>query len=103
MSATLPVTVVIPAWNRARELPAALASVARQTAQPAEVVVVDDGSTDRTAEVAAAHGARVVRHEENRGVSAARNSGIAAASHDWIAFVDSDDEWLPRHLQTTPE
>jgi GT2 family glycosyltransferase len=99
MSATLPVTVVVPAWNRARELPAALASVAHQTARPAEVVVVDDGSTDRTSEVAAAHGARVVRHDENRGVSAARNGGIAATSHDWIAFLDSDDEWLPRHVE----
>jgi GT2 family glycosyltransferase len=99
VSATLPVTVVIPAWDRARELPAALASVARQSARPAEVVVVDDGSSDRTAEVAAAHGARVIRHDENRGVSAARNSGIEAAAHDWVAFLDSDDEWLPRHLE----
>jgi GT2 family glycosyltransferase len=99
VSATLPVSVVIPAWERARELPAALASVARQSARPAEVVVVDDGSSDRTAEVAAAHGARVVRHDDNRGVSAARNSGIEAATHDWVAFLDSDDEWLPRHLE----
>jgi GT2 family glycosyltransferase len=99
MSATLPVTVVIPAWERERELASTLASVTRQSAPPAEVVVVDDGSSDRSADVAAEHGARVVRHDENRGVSAARNSGIDVATHDWIAFLDSDDEWLPGHLE----
>jgi Glycosyl transferase family 2 len=99
VSCATPVSVVIPAYDREHELPAALDSVARQSVRAAEVVVVDDGSSDRTGEVAAQHGARVVRHPANRGVSAARNSGVEAAGHDWIAFLDSDDVWLPGHLE----
>jgi glycosyltransferase involved in cell wall biosynthesis len=96
----LPVTVVVPAHDRAHLIERALASVARQRPRPpAEVIVVDDGSSDGTGEVAERQGVRVLRHERNRGVSAARNSGVAAASHPWIAFLDSDDEWLPEHLE----
>jgi cellulose synthase/poly-beta-1,6-N-acetylglucosamine synthase-like glycosyltransferase len=61
-SLPLPITVVIPAYNRAELLPRALASVAAQTATPAEVLVIDDGSTDDTATVADRLGARVIRH-----------------------------------------
>ncbi len=97
----LPVSVVIPAFNRADLLPQTLRSVDAQRPQPpGEVIVVDDGSTDSTAEIAAAWGARVVRHESNQGLSAARNSGIAAASNEWVALLDSDDVWLPHHLAT---
>jgi glycosyltransferase involved in cell wall biosynthesis len=92
--------VVIPAYERSAELPRALASVFAQRRPAAEVVVVDDGSTDATAEVAEGLGATVVRHPENRGLSAARNSGVAAATQPWLAFLDSDDEWLPHHLET---
>jgi hypothetical protein len=60
--------------------------------------VVDDHSTDGTAEVAESHGARVIRHPENRGAAASRNTGIFATTSDWVAFLDSDDEWLPHHL-----
>jgi glycosyltransferase involved in cell wall biosynthesis len=98
--ATLPVCVVIPAYNRERMLRRALASVHAQTAPPVELVVVDDASTDRTAAVAEELGARVIRHGQNRGEGAARNSGIAAATQPWIALLDSDDEWLPHHLET---
>jgi GT2 family glycosyltransferase len=63
------------------------------------VIVVDDGSADTSAEVATRFGARVVAHEHNRGQVAARNTGIIAARQPWIAFLDSDDEWLPNHLQ----
>lgn len=98
LAATVPVSVVIPAYNRARELRRALGSVLAQTAPPAEIIVVDDASTDRTAAVAREMGARVVRHERNRGEGAARNSGFAAAGQPWIALLDSDDEWLPDHL-----
>lgn len=95
----LPVTVVIPAYNREVLLRRALASVAAQTPRPpAEVIVVDDCSTDRTAEVAQDMGARVIRHERNRGEGGARNTGIEAASHEWVALLDSDDEWLPWYL-----
>jgi glycosyltransferase involved in cell wall biosynthesis len=90
---------VIPAYNRAELLPRALRSVVAQTAQPAEVIVVDDGSEDGTAEVAEAFGVRVMRHERNRGESAARNTAIVSATQPWVALLDSDDEWKPNHLE----
>ena len=97
----LPVTVVIPAHNRASMVRRALESVAAQVpTPPAEVIVVDDASSDDTAAAAARMGARVVRHEHNRGEGAARNSGIQAASQPWVALLDSDDEWLAHHLHT---
>jgi GT2 family glycosyltransferase len=95
----LPVCVVIPAYNRAAELGRCLASVwAQRPYLPAEVIVVDDHSTDDTAAVAASLGARVIRHEENRGPAQARNTALRATDCEWVAFLDSDDEWLPRHL-----
>ena len=71
-----------------------------QTLSPDEVIVVDDGSTDDTPELLSRFGdsIRLVR-QENRGVSAARNAGIRAASGEWFAFLDSDDLWLPRKLE----
>ncbi len=93
------VAVVIPAKDRAAVLPRALASVAAQTTPPDEVIVVDDGSTDGTAEIAEGLGATVVRHDRPRGSGPARSTGIRAASSRWIAFLDSDDEWFPRHLE----
>lgn len=97
----LPMSVVIPAFNRATMLRRALASVAAQHPRlPAEVIVVDDGSDDDTPEVARQAGVRLIRHGRNRGLSAARNTGVEAASHGWIALLDSDDEWLPHHLAT---
>ncbi len=95
---TVPVSVVIPAYNRERMLRRALESVLAQRPAPAEIVVVDDASTDGTAAVAEELGAIVVRHEQNAGEGAARNSAIAAATQPWIALLDSDDEWLPHHL-----
>jgi hypothetical protein len=95
----LPVCVVIPAHNRAQQLPRCLASVWDQRPRrPQEVIVVDDNSTDDTAVVAESLGARVIRHTDNRGAAAARNTAMAAAQSDWLAFLDSDDEWLPDHL-----
>lgn len=95
---TIPVSVVIAAYNREDMLRRAIASVRAQRVAPEEIVVVDDASADATAAVAEELGARVVRHPENRGESAARNSAIAAATQPWIAVLDSDDEWLPWHL-----
>jgi glycosyltransferase involved in cell wall biosynthesis len=95
----LPITCVVPAFNREALLGRALASVHSQSRPPSQVIVVDDGSADGTAEVAAAYGAEVVRHEVNRGLAAARNSGVEAASQPWVALLDSDDEWLPHHLE----
>jgi GT2 family glycosyltransferase len=92
--------VVIPAYNREEMVKRALRSVQAQRRRPAEVIVVDDASTDATAKVAEELGARVVRHERNRGEGGARNTGIASASQPWVALLDSDDEWLPHHLET---
>lgn len=95
----LPVSVVIPAHRRADEVRRAVQSVKRQTAAPAEVLVVDDASGDDTGEAARDAGATVVTLEANVGEGGARNAGIAAATHDWVALLDSDDEWLPEHLE----
>lgn len=73
--------------------------MADQTGPPGEVIVVDDGSTDRTAEIAEATGATVVRRSSSGGPSAARNDGCAAAGRTWIAFLDADDRWHPEKLE----
>src|SRR3954471_17922408 len=96
--APIPVSVVIPAFDRASVLPRALTSIRAQASQPAEILVVDDRSSDDTAAVAEQWRARVLRHERNQGAGAARNTALRAAAHDWVAFLDSDDEWLPGHL-----
>lgn len=88
------VTVVIPCHNYARFLPEALSSVFAQSCPPAEVIVVDDGSTDESAEVAAGFDARVqVILQAQQGISGARNTGIRAARGELIAFIDADDLW----------
>ena len=96
----MPVSVLIPAFNAAPTLARALDSVAAQAIPGLDIVVVDDGSTDDTAPLAAAHpvGPRVVRHPANRGSSAALATALAAARHDTVAFLDADDEWLPGKL-----
>lgn len=95
------VSVVLPTFNRAHCLPRALESVLRQTFEDFEVIVVDDCSSDETLAYLATiqdPRLRVVRHETNKGPSAARNSGIAAARAPLVAFHDSDDEWLVTKL-----
>ena len=90
------VSVIIPTYNRADMVGAAVRSALGQSHAPHEVIVVDDGSTDGTAWVLAEFGARiVVIRQANGGVSAARNAGIARASGDVVAFLDSDDTWEP--------
>ena len=94
------ISVVIPSFNRAEVLPRALHSVLRQTRSPDQVIVVDDGSTDGTSDLVAREFPTVtVLLQENRGVSSARNLGVASSTCKWIAFLDSDDEWLPEKLQ----
>src|ERR1017187_7936626 len=95
------VSVVIPTYNRARILPRAVKSVVSQTLEDWELLVVDDGSADDTEQVVAAFGdSRIhyIRHERNRGQSAAQNTGIRASRGTYVAFLDSDDEWLPEKL-----
>lgn len=93
------ISVVIPAYNAAGLLPAALESVFNQTVRPHEVIVVDDGSRDATAEVAGRFPAVTVIRQENGGPGAARNRGIHAATGEWIALLDADDTWLPERLE----
>lgn len=93
-------TVVIPLYNKEREIEATLRSVLAQNRQPEEIVVVDDGSTDRSAEVVRRIGSPLVRliQQPNAGVSAARNRGIAEARNSHIALLDGDDGWEPGYL-----
>ena len=91
--------VVIPAHNAARFIATTLASIQRQTIVPSDVVVVDDGSSDQTAVVARAAGARVVIQSESKGPSASRNRGVAETSAPVVAFLDADDEWMPDHAE----
>ncbi len=94
------VAVVIPVRDGERYLAEALASVLAQDVVPAEIVVVDDGSADRSAAVAREAGARVrVLTQPPRGAGAARNHGVAATTARWIAFLDADDRWLPGKLR----
>jgi glycosyltransferase involved in cell wall biosynthesis len=95
------ISVVIPTHNRREKLRRAIESVRAQTLSPQEVIVVDDGSTDGTLEMLqdrALSNLKVVG-QTNRGVSAARNSGIRASKNEWVAFLDSDDWWLPGKLE----
>lgn len=94
------VSCVIPAYNAERWLAEAVASAREQTWPPAEIAVVDDGSTDATAEVAARLGrsVRVVR-QVHQGQSAARNAGVAVSPGDVVAFLDADDVWEPDKLR----
>src|ERR1700678_2525334 len=93
-SEVLPITLVIPAYKAEADIRAALESVRMQSRLPAEIIVVDDASPDRTAAVAERCGATVIRLPRNLGPSAARNAGAAAARQPWLAFLDSDDVWL---------
>jgi glycosyltransferase involved in cell wall biosynthesis len=93
------VSVIIPVYNGARYLRAALSSVFAQTYQPFEVIVVDDGSIDDSGVIAQSFSdVRYIR-QENQGVAAARNHGIEAARGDFFAFLDQDDLWTPEKLK----
>ena len=97
----LSVSVIIPTYNRKTTLPRALNSVLEQTHPVDEIIVVDDGSTDDTSDWLLNEYPKLqcVRLNHNRGVSVARNVGIAHARSEWIAFLDSDDEWHPSKIQ----
>lgn len=94
------ISVVIPCYNAAAFLPETIQSVLAQTLLPCEVLVVDDGSSDRSAEVAASFGGivRVIR-QQNAGECAARNRGLEESRGDWVAFLDADDIWEPTKLE----
>ncbi|MBI3782604.1 MAG: glycosyltransferase [Deltaproteobacteria bacterium] len=98
----MPVSVIIPTYNRSAMVVEALRSAVAQSAPAHEVIVVDDGSNDDTLAVLQRESAKDVHliRRANRGVAAARNLGVARSSGDLIAFLDSDDLWLPDKLAT---
>src|SRR5438067_9202421 len=95
-------SVIIPTYNRAEFLRLAIISILNQTFQNFEIIVIDDAAQDYTREVVNSLSdkrIRYIRHEENKGVSAARNTGVANSKGGYIAFLDDDDEWFPEKLQ----
>lgn len=98
------VSVIIPSYNYGHFIREAIDSLMAQTLRPAEIIVVDDGSTDNTIEVLRAYGDSVkIICQENAGAAAARNRGAAIAASDVIAFMDADDIWLPHKLERQME
>jgi len=97
----LKISVIIPTYNRRDTLVTALKSVAQQSYPAHEIIVIDDGSTDNTCNLLKQQFPTIhVICQSNQGVSHARNRGIEHATGDWLAFLDSDDEWLPHKLET---
>jgi glycosyltransferase involved in cell wall biosynthesis len=97
-----PVSVIIPVYNRSAELRRAIRSVLAQSYTDFELIVVDDASSENIAAVVADIAdsrVRLIRKTVNQGAASARNSGIEAATGRWVAFLDSDDEWLPHKLE----
>src|SRR5581483_7687465 len=94
----VPVSAVMPAHNAAAFIREAIDSVFAQTISPAEFIVIDDGSTDGTPEIAESMGVRVIR-QANAGLAGARNRCVREASQPWVAFIDHDDLWEPEKLE----
>ncbi len=92
------VSVIIPTYNRKKFLKHAINSVIKQTYQNLELIIIDDGSSDKTIEYLKKKKLKYFK-QNNKGVSAARNKGIKKASYDWIAFLDSDDRWHPKKME----
>lgn len=94
-------SVIVPLYNKEREVESTLRSVLVQTYQPLEIVVVDDGSTDRSAEIVESLGSPLIRliRQSNAGECAARNRAMSEARGEWFALLDADDEWKPEFLE----
>jgi glycosyltransferase involved in cell wall biosynthesis len=100
MSKSMKVSVIVPVFNGERHLAGALESIFNQSYTDIEIVAVNDGSTDGTAELLRSYDDRItVIHQENRGVSCARNAGVDGATGEFIAFLDQDDVWLSHKLK----
>ncbi|MFT5219205.1 MAG: glycosyltransferase involved in cell wall biosynthesis [Planctomycetota bacterium] len=99
--AAMQISAVIPSFNRAYSLERAVTSVLDQKSSVEEIILVDDGSTDRSCDdLVAKYPQLKLIKQSNQGVSAARNTGIAAAAYAWIALLDSDDSWLPNKIES---
>jgi glycosyltransferase involved in cell wall biosynthesis len=95
------ISIIVPSYNSAHFVRQALDSAFAQTYRPIEVIVVDDGSTDDTADVLRPYMDRIIYvRQDNRGLAGARNSGLRAASGELIALLDADDVWLEEHLES---
>ena len=94
------ISVIIPTYNRAANIKTAIDSVLKQTCLPHELIVVDDGSRDHTAEIVKSINSTILKYyyQKNSGGAAARNTGMKHAKGKWIAFLDSDDTWKPEKL-----
>jgi len=99
------ISVVIPLFNKAPHIGKAIESVLKQTIRPLEVIVVDDGSKDGGGEIAQGYASSGIRYfyQQNQGVSVARNRGVKLARGEFVAFLDADDWWLPRHIEVLQE
>ncbi|RAP32962.1 hypothetical protein DID75_03495 [Candidatus Marinamargulisbacteria bacterium SCGC AG-410-N11] len=95
------IAVIIPAYNRDQHISKAIQSVLNQTQLPGEIIVVDDGSSDNTVAIIKERfpSVKLIQNKNNQGVSASRNLGVSSTQLPWIAFLDSDDEWLPSKLE----
>jgi glycosyltransferase involved in cell wall biosynthesis len=94
------ISVVIPTFNRRQTIGRSIDSVLNQTLFPSEIIVVDDGSTDGTSDYIQSNFPSIrLLQQPNKGVSAARNKGVRCADANWIALLDSDDEWFPQKLE----
>ncbi len=102
MTKTISFSIVIPLYNKEKTIERALRSALNQTVQDFEIIVVNDGSSDNGPRIVKAIDDPRIRliHQENQGVSAARDRGIEEAENDFIALLDADDEWLPTFLET---
>lgn len=102
MIGTFNISVVIAAYNREKTLRRCIDSILNQTFKPKEIIVVDDCSTDNTVKIIEEYSEEIVKLvslNKKSGAQVARNMGIKTAKHEWIAFQDSDDEWLPNKLE----
>jgi len=93
------VDIIIPTYNRKEFLKRAVSSVYNQSYQSWNLFIIDDGSTDGASDEFHGKKTKILKWKNNKGVSYARNQGILKSASDWIAFLDSDDEWLPQKLE----
>ncbi len=92
-------SVIIPVYNKASTIKASVDSVLAQTVSDFEIIIVDDGSKDNLNDVLSEYPSLKIIHQENAGVSVARNTGIKVAEGEFVCFLDADDLWLPCHLE----